>query len=64
MPFVSVSLFSKIVLLRGEETHIQHLMNFATQSIHILGIESVILFSLSSSEHPKFREISALVRDR
>ena len=32
--------------------------------IHILGIESVIYSLLSSSEHPKFREISALVRDR
>ena len=61
---IGVTILEDCIASRRKGDAYTALNELRNAGIHILGIESVIYSLLSSSEHPKFREISALVRDR
>lgn len=61
---IGVTILSDCVASRRSEDGADALRELRDAGVHILGIETVLFSIMTSSSHPKFREISKLVRDR
>lgn len=61
---LGVTILSDCVAARRSKDGADALMELRDAGVHILGVETVLYSIMSSSSHPKFREISKLVIER
>ncbi len=61
---VGVTVITDCIASRRDEDGKYALEELGRAGVHLLGIESVLYSIIGSSEHPKFREVSSLVRGR
>tara|TARA_B100001093_G_scaffold508751_1_gene571555 strand:- start:511 stop:1089 length:579 start_codon:yes stop_codon:yes gene_type:complete len=61
---LGVTILSDCVASRRSKDGADALSALSDAGVHILGVETVLYSVMTSSSHPKFREISKLVRER